>query len=163
MVSLIFSSMKKIQMVDLGGQYQGIKDQINQSIETILETSAFINGPDVHAFSRELEDYLGVKHAVATNSGTAALHVALLTAGVQPEDEVLTSTLTFIAPANSIRYVGAWPVFIDSEPDYWQLDPERVIDLDDRPLLFASLLLHAAQQPTCFPAICPSGLLSVKT
>jgi perosamine synthetase len=75
-----------------------------------------------------LADYVGTKFAVATSSGTAALHVALLVAGVEPEDEVLVSTLTFIAPANAVRYVGAWPVFIDAEPGYWQMDPQRVID-----------------------------------
>ena len=85
-------------------------------------------GQYVDRFERELAQYVGAKHAVATSSGTAALHVALLLAGVEPEDEVLVSTLTFIAPVNTIRYVGAWPVFIDAEPRYWQLDPARVVD-----------------------------------
>ena len=61
-------------------------------------------------------------------NGTAALHIALLVAGIQPDDEVLVSTLTFIAPANAIRYVGAWPVFMDAEPEYWQMDPQKVTD-----------------------------------
>jgi perosamine synthetase len=65
----------------------------------------------------------GCQHAIATVNGTSALHVALLVAGVQPDDEVLVSTLTFIAPVNAIRYVGAWPVFVDAEADYWQMDP----------------------------------------
>jgi perosamine synthetase len=67
-------------------------------------------------------------HAVATTSGTAALHVALLLAGVRPDDEVVVSTLTFAAPAFAIRYLGAWPLCIDAEPDYWQLDPARLED-----------------------------------
>lgn len=75
-----------------------------------------------------LADYVGTKYAVATVNGTAALHVALLVAGVQPDDEVLVSTLTFIAPVNTIRYAGAWPVFMDAEPRYWQMDPEKVAD-----------------------------------
>ena len=70
----------------------------------------------------------GTKYGVATVNGTAALHIALLVAGVQPDDEVIVSTLTFIAPVNAIRYVGAWPVFIDADPDYWQMDPARVKD-----------------------------------
>jgi perosamine synthetase len=82
----------------------------------------------VDRFEQMLADYVGVKHAVATINGTAALHTALLVAGIQPDDEVLVSTLTFIAPANAIRYVGAWPVFIDAEPDYWQMDPQKVVD-----------------------------------
>jgi perosamine synthetase len=85
-------------------------------------------GSFVDRFEQMLADYVGVKHAVATINGTAALHTALLVAGIQPDDEVLVSTLTFIAPANAIRYVGAWPVFIDAEPDYWQMDPQKVVD-----------------------------------
>ncbi len=78
----------------------------------------------VERFERMVADYVGTKFAVATVNGTAALHTALLIAGVQPDDEVLVSTLTFIAPANATRYCGAWPIFIDAEPQYWQIDPE---------------------------------------
>ena len=85
-------------------------------------------GHYVNKFEEVLADYVGVQYAVATASGTAALHTALLVAGIQPNDEVLVSTLTFIAPVNAIRYVGAWPVFIDSEPKYWQIDPNKVVD-----------------------------------
>jgi perosamine synthetase len=85
-------------------------------------------GPFVDRFESMLAEIVGAKHSVATTSGTAALHIALLVAGVQPDDEVLVSTLTFIAPANAIRYCGAWPVFIDAEPIHWQMDPEKVSD-----------------------------------
>lgn len=83
-------------------------------------------GPFVSRFERELAAEVGMPHAVATISGTAALHVALLVAGVEPDDEVLVSALSFIAPANAVRYAGAWPVFVDVEPTYWQMDPARV-------------------------------------
>lgn len=83
-------------------------------------------GPHVDAFEREFAEKLGVGHAVALSSGTAALHLALLVAGVQPGDTVLTSTLTFAATANTIRYVGAEPVFIDSERTSWNMDPQLV-------------------------------------
>ncbi len=83
-------------------------------------------GPFVDRFEREIAAYLGASHAVATSSGTAALHIALLIAGVRPDDEVLVPALTFIAPANAVRYVGAWPVVLDVDPDHWQLDPRRV-------------------------------------
>lgn len=83
-------------------------------------------GSYVERFERMTADYVGTEHAVATVNGTAALHIALLVAGVQPDDEVLVSTLTFIAPVNVIRYVGAWPVFVDAEPDYWQMDVTKV-------------------------------------
>ncbi len=83
-------------------------------------------GTFVDRFEQALADAVGASHAVATVNGTAALHTALLVAGVEPEDEVLVSTLTFIAPANAIRYVGARPVFVDAEPATWQMDPARV-------------------------------------
>ena len=85
-------------------------------------------GSYVDRFERELAEYLGTRYAVATSSGTAALHIALLLAGVEPDDEVLVSTLTFIAPANTVRYIGAWPVFIDADPQYWQMDPDKLAD-----------------------------------
>lgn len=85
-------------------------------------------GSYVERFEKMVAARAGTKYAVATASGTSALHVALLVAGVQPGEEVLVSTLTFIAPANAIRYVGAFPVFIDAEPDYWQIDPARVVE-----------------------------------
>ncbi len=85
-------------------------------------------GPFVDRFERMVADYVGTKYAVATVNGTASLHIALLVAGVQPDDEVLVSTLTFIAPANAIRYVDAWPVFMDADPLYWQMDPEKAVN-----------------------------------
>src|SRR2546422_208884 len=83
-------------------------------------------GPFVERFEREFAAALGVGHAVTTASGTAALHTALLLAGVQPEDEVVVPSLPFIAPANAVRYVGAWPTFLDVDQDYWQLDPHEL-------------------------------------
>ena len=83
------------------------------------------SGPFVHKFEIELAKYVGVSQAVATSSGTAALHIALLIAGIEPNDEVLLPTLTFIAPANAVRYCGAWPVFIDADPKTWQMDVEK--------------------------------------
>lgn len=81
-------------------------------------------GPFVGRFEREMARYVGVRHAVSTINGTAALHLALLAAGVERDDEVLVSTLSFIAPANAVRYCGAWPVFIDAEPGFWQMSAE---------------------------------------
>lgn len=85
-------------------------------------------GPFVDRFERMVVDYVGAKYAVATVNGTAALHIALLVSGVKHDDEVIVPTLTFIAPVNVVRYVGAWPVFVDADPVYWQMDPERVVD-----------------------------------
>jgi perosamine synthetase len=85
-------------------------------------------GEFVTRFEREVAAYVGRAHAVATVNGTAALHVALAVAGVEPDDEVLLPALTFIAPANAVRYLGAWPVFIDVEREHWQLDPGKLAD-----------------------------------
>lgn len=85
-------------------------------------------GSFVDRFEGMAAKALGVGHAVATVNGTAALHVALKLAGVEAGDEVLVSDLTFIAPANAVRYLGAWPVFVDAEPRYWQMDPQKLRD-----------------------------------
>jgi perosamine synthetase len=84
-------------------------------------------GRFVGRFERAVADAVGSRYAVATVNGTAALHVALMLAGVERDDEVLVSTLTFIAPVNAIRYVGAWPVFIDARESDWQMDPDRLV------------------------------------
>ena len=102
---------------------------VKECLDTNWVSSA---GKFVDRFEEMVAAYMGARYAVATASGTAALHVALLVAGVQPEDEVLVSALTFVAPVNAIRYVGAWPVFMDAAADCWQMDPEKVIDFLDK-------------------------------
>ena len=89
-------------------------------------------GSFVDRFEQAVADYVGARYAVATVNGTAALHVALLVAGVQPDDEVLVPAVSFVAPANAVRYVGAWPVFVDVEPLYWQIDPEKIAQFLER-------------------------------
>ena len=98
-------------------------DYVKECLDSNWVSSA---GPFVSRFENDLASYVKAKHAVATVNGTAALHVALLVAGVQPDDEVIMPPLTFIAPANAIRYAGAWPLFVDVEPNHWQLDPQKV-------------------------------------
>jgi perosamine synthetase len=100
-------------------------DYVKECLDTNWVSSV---GSFVDRFEDDLAGYVGCSSAVAVTSGTAALHTSLLIAGVQPDDEVLVSTLTFIAPANAIRYCGAWPVFIDAEPNYWQMDVAKVAD-----------------------------------
>ncbi|MGO8871367.1 MAG: DegT/DnrJ/EryC1/StrS family aminotransferase [Acidimicrobiales bacterium] len=90
-------------------------------------------GPDVDAFESEFAERIGVPHAVALSSGTAALHLALLMLGVGPGDEVLVPSFTFVATANAVRYLGAHPVFVDCSPDTWAIDPDLVAaELADR-------------------------------
>lgn len=98
---------------------------IKECLDTNWVSSA---GGFVDRFELAIANYLGAKHAVATSNGTAALHLALLASNIQPDEEVIVPALTFVAPANAVRYIGAWPVFIDVDPDYWQLDPTKVKD-----------------------------------
>ncbi|MDA0748322.1 MAG: LegC family aminotransferase [bacterium] len=96
-------------------------------VKECLDTSWVSSvGAYVDRFEKTVAEYVGTTYGVATVNGTAALHIALLVAGVEPGDEVLVSTLTFISPVNTIRYCGAHPVFMDADPRYWQMDPEKV-------------------------------------
>jgi dTDP-4-amino-4,6-dideoxygalactose transaminase len=118
--------MKKIHMVDLNGQYQGIKEKVNASLSTILENSAFINGPDVKAFQKELEDYLGVKHVIPCANGTDALQLAMMGLGLKPGDEVITADFTFAATVEVIALLNLTPVLVDVYPDTFNIDIEAI-------------------------------------
>jgi dTDP-4-amino-4,6-dideoxygalactose transaminase len=112
-----------IPFVDLKAQYRSIKDEIDEAIAQVLDSSQFILGEQVLAFESEFAEYCGTAHALGINSGTSALHVALLAAGVGPGDEVITVSYTFVATVAAIRYCGATPVFVDIDPRSCTLDP----------------------------------------
>ena len=101
--------MKKIQMVDLKGQYEEIKDQVDSSIQNIIENTSFINGPEVHQFQKELEEYLDVKHVIPCGNGTDALQIAMMGLGLKPGDEVITADFTFAATAEVIALLNLTP------------------------------------------------------
>ncbi|CAM4101345.1 DegT/DnrJ/EryC1/StrS aminotransferase family protein [Zobellia nedashkovskayae] len=109
-------------MVDLGGQYEGIKEQVNSAIATIMETSAFINGPEVKSFQSELEAYLSVKHVIPCANGTDALQIAMMGLGLEPGDEVITADFTFAATVEVIALLQLTPVLVDVEPDTFNID-----------------------------------------
>lgn len=115
-----------IPMVDLKTQYHRLQPEIDQALAEVLESCAFVLGPNVQAFEREAAGYLGVKHAIGCASGTDALHLALRAAGIGEGDEVITSAFTFIATAEAIRYVGAKPVFVDIDPHSFNIQPDAV-------------------------------------
>ncbi len=115
-----------IPMVDLKQQYQSLKAEIEQGFAETFEKTSFILGPNVKGFEGDAADYLGVKHAISCASGTDALHLSLVAAGIGEGDEVITSAFTFIATAEAIRYVGAIPVYVDIRPDTYNLDPELI-------------------------------------
>lgn len=116
-------------------------------------------GPFVDRFERDFAAAVGARHAVATSSGTAALHVALLLAGVRPGDEVLVPSLTFIAPANAVRYVGAHPVFIDVDPGHWQMNPASAAEFLERRCGRASGSLVNLESGRPVTAVLPVHLL----
>lgn len=116
----------RINFVDLKKQYLSIKSDIDESIFRVLENSSFILGPEVERFEKNFAHYTGVRHAVGVNSGTSALHLALLALGVGEGDEVITAANTFVATVEAIAYCGATPVLVDIHPDTYNIDPEKI-------------------------------------
>jgi len=114
--------MRKIQMVDLKGQYAHIKDQVNASVLEVIESTAFINGPEVHAFQAELEAYLGVKHVIPCANGTDALQIAMMGLDLKPGDEVITADFTFAATVEVIALLQLTPVLVDVDPINFNID-----------------------------------------
>ncbi len=118
--------MKKIQMVDLVGQYEDIKDEIKSSFDEILSSAAFINGPYVREFQKDLEAYLDVRHVIPCANGTDALQVAMMGLGLKTGDEVITADFTFAATVEVIALLGLTPVLVDVDPETFNIDPEAV-------------------------------------
>ena len=118
--------MKKIQMVDLQEQYRHIKTEVDAAVMEVMESCAFINGPAVKRFQENLEAYLNVKHVIPCGNGTDALQVALMALDLQPGDEVITTTFTFIATAEVIALLGLTPVLVDVYPDTFNMNIEAV-------------------------------------
>jgi len=118
--------MRKIQMVDLKGQYEKIRDRVNSSVLEVIESTAFVNGPEVHAFQKELEDYLGVKHVIPCANGTDALQIAMMGLGLKPGDEVITADFTFAATVEVIALLGLTPVLVDVDPVNFNIDVEAI-------------------------------------
>jgi len=118
--------MKKIQMVDLRSQYLNMKEEIDKAIHEVIDACAFINGPAVNAFQKELEKYLGIKHVIPCANGTDALQVSMMALGLQPGDEVITTSFTFIATAEVIALLRLTPVLVDVDPETFNIDPEAI-------------------------------------
>ncbi len=121
-----FERVRKIQMVDLKGQYNDIKDVVNPSIHEVIETTAFINGPKVHEFQKQLENYLGVKHVIPCANGTDALQIAMMGLGLKPGDEVITADFTFAATVEVIALLQLTPVLVDVNPDDFNINIEAI-------------------------------------
>ena len=118
--------MKKIQMVDLKGQYENIKEAVNNSIQEVLDTNTYINGPEVHKFQKSLEDYLGAKHVIPCANGTDALQIAMMALDLKPGDEVITADFTFAATVEVIALLQLTPVLVDVEIDTFNISIEAI-------------------------------------
>ncbi len=133
-------------MVDLKTQYHTLKPEIDQAVLDAIESCQFILGPNVTSFEQETAAYLGAKHAISCASGTDALHLAILAAGIKAGDEVITTPFTFIATAEAICYAGATPVFVDIDPETFNIDP-ALIEAAITPRTKAVIPVHLFGQP----------------
>jgi dTDP-4-amino-4,6-dideoxygalactose transaminase len=138
---------REIPILDLRPQYESLKDEMHAAITRVLESGAFIMGPDVAAFEQEVATYLGVKHAVGLNSGTDALFIALRALGIGPGDEVITTPFTFFATAEAISHVGATPVFVDANIHTFNIDPD-LIEAKITPRTKAIIPVHLYGRPS---------------
>ena len=115
-----------IPFLDLKAQYRSIKEEVDAAIADVITNTQFILGPAVEGFERDFASYCGVDYCVGVNSGTSALHLAMLAAGVGEDDEVITVSHTFVATAAAIMYCGARPVFVDVTPGTYTMDPTLI-------------------------------------
>jgi len=136
----------KVPFLDLKSQYHAIKPEIDAAVAKILESSQFVLGEEVAGFEREFAAYSGAAQGIAVNSGTSALHLALLAAGVGPGDEVITVPNTFVATVAAIKYTGARPVLVDIDPVRYTMDPAR-IEAAITPRTKALIPVHLYGQP----------------
>lgn len=116
----------KVPLADLQSQCAGLRTEIMTALGEVFDTSAYVLGPKVEKFEKDFAAFIGARHCVAVNSGTSALHLALICAGVGPGDEVITVPMTFIATSWAISYCGASPVYVDVDPVSYTMDVEKV-------------------------------------
>ena len=141
-----------IPLVDLKAQYRALKPEIDQAIQRVLDNAQFILGPAVSSFEQDFAAFCHSADAIGVNSGTSALHLALLAAGVRPGDEVITVPFTFVATVAAIEYAQARPVFVDIEPTYFTMDPAK-IERAVTPRTKAIVPVHLYGQPADMDAI----------
>jgi dTDP-4-amino-4,6-dideoxygalactose transaminase len=140
------NSSIRVPYLDLRAQYQSIKPEIDGAIAGVLDSGQFVLGSEVTEFEREFADYCGTSHCIALNSGTSALHLALLAAGIGPDDEVITVPFTFVASVAAIAYTGSRPVLVDIDPQSFTMDVSA-IEAAITPRTKAILVVHLYGQP----------------
>ena len=145
-----------IPYLDLKAQYAGIRDEINAAVQRVLDSAQFVLGDEVVAFERTFARYCGATDALGVNSGTSALHLALLATGVGAGDEVITVPFTFVATVSAICYTNARPVFVDVDPEYYTMDPSR-LEAAITPRTKAIVPVHLYGQPADMDPILEIG------
>lgn len=138
--------MSKIPLVDLHAQYETIKPEIDAAIQRTIDNTAFILGPEAKTFEEHFADFCSVKHAIGLDSGTAALHLALIALNVGAGDEVITTPHTFVATSEPISLLGARPAFVDIEPQTYNMDPDK-LEAAITPRTKAIIPVHLYGQP----------------
>lgn len=141
-----------IPFVDLKQQYLNIKDEILSAVSKVFESTQFVLGKEVAAFEEEFASYCGTRFAIGVNTGTSALHLALLAGGIGAGDEVITVPFTFVATTAAIGYTGAKPVFVDIDPVTYTMNPEQ-IEAAITPRTKAILPVHLYGQAAAMDAI----------
>lgn len=136
----------KVPIIDLKSEYTELREEVLAALDRVCQKSAFVLGEEVEAFEREFADFCGTKHCVALSSGTAALHIGLLSFGVQAEHEVITTPNTFLATAEAISYCGARPVLVDIDPATGNIDP-KLLERAITPRTRAILPVHLYGRP----------------
>lgn len=142
----------KIPILDLKPQYQSLKGEIDSAIASVLESTQFVLGSEVTALETEIADYLGVKHAIGVNSGTDALVIALRALNIGAGDEVITTSFSFYATAESISIVGATPIFADISTTTFNIDANSILE-KITPKTKAIIPVHLYGQPAAMGKI----------
>ena len=152
---------QEVPLLDLDAQYRPLRGELLAALERVCDSQRFIMGPEVEAFERELEASLEVGHAIGVSSGTDAILAALIALGIGPGDEVVTTTYSFFATAGCVSRVGATPVFVDIEPETFNIDPQavqRAITPRTRAVIAVHLYGLCADMDALLAATEPAGI-----
>src|SRR3954464_10146497 len=142
-----------VPFIDLNQQYLGLRDEVLSAVDRVFHSTQFVLGKETAAFEEEFANYCGAQYGIAVNSGTSALHLALLAGGIGPGDEVITVPFTFVATTAAIGYTGARPVFVDIDPVTYTMDPAQ-IEAAITPRTKAILPVHLFGHPADMDPIC---------
>ncbi|HRR93229.1 MAG TPA: DegT/DnrJ/EryC1/StrS family aminotransferase [Bacteroidales bacterium] len=118
--------MREIHMVDLAGQYRKLKAEIDEAVSSVMESAAYVKGPEIKKFEEELAAYTGAKHVISCGNGTDALQIAYMSLGLKPGDEIITSAFTFVATVETMVLLGLRPVFADVDENTFNISPEEI-------------------------------------